>query len=67
MNKFYNRYLFTRIPGLYKHLFTWQSGGQCAVHLAAVQIYPLGSDKLTDLQFFISASCQPGSQGNNLY
>ena len=47
MNKAYDRRLYTRLPGT-SHLGS-----------RANNIYPLGSDKLTEVQLYMSTSCQP--------
>ena len=63
LNKAYNRCLFTRLSGKLApvHPAVWwvlgNSPGSCANN-----IYSPGSDKLTEVQLYMSASCQPGSR-----
>ena len=54
------------LPGcrVNKKLFIRQSGGQCAIHPAAMQITFI---HLTEVQLFMSPSCQPGSLVNKFY
>ena len=62
MNKAYNRCLFTRLPGKYAPVHPavgWIVGTSPGSH--ANNIYSPGSDKMTEVQLYMSASCQPGS------
>ena len=46
-----------------KHLFTRQSGEWCAIHLSALQITFIHlAVMLTEVQLYMSTSCQPGSR-----
>ena len=63
MNKAYNRGLFTRLPGKSAPVHPavgWIVGSSPGSH--ANNIYLPGSDKLTEVQLYMSTSCQPGSR-----
>ena len=63
MNKAYTRCLFTRLPGILVPVHPavgWIVGYLPGSH--ANNIYSPGSDKLTDVQLYMSISCQLGSR-----
>ena len=63
MNMTYNGCLFTRLPGKYAPVHPavgWLVGD--SPDSRANNIYSPGSDKVTEVQFYMSNSCQPGSR-----
>ena len=63
MKKSYNRSFFTRLPGKYALVHPaveWIEGNSSDSH--ANNIYSPSSDKLTEVELYMSTSCQPGSR-----